>query len=1577
MARLSLYLLGSFQALLDGEPVTGFESDKVRALLAFLAVEADRAHRRQSLAGLLWSAWPEAGARRNLSRALANLRSAIGDRAASPPYLLITRDTIQWDGTSDSWTDVHALRTWTDASAHLQRAVDLYRGSFLEGFSLRDSAAFEDWVVLTRERLQRRASGALHRLVEDCEDRGEYEHACGYARRRVELEPWREDVHCQIMRLLALSGQRMAALNQYETCCRALRAELDVQPSSETTRLYEQIRNGELAPPPVVGTTLSQPLAPLPSADQAAGREPVPLASTPLRVGPSLSGAAERVPSPPERRLVTALLAEVSGFTTLLEQVGSETWAQIVDRVHQVLRAQIESLGGHIIQRWDEGLVAVFGETTAHEDDPERAVLASLAALEAFSAHLGEWAALADRPQGEMSGRCLGLQLCIGVNTGEAIALGPTRDTTTGQAMVLLRRMQPALEPGAVLASEQTYQLVRSQFAWVPSGQIAVADLDRPLTLYRPLSHRWRTSKGRDLAGWSSPLVGRRSEVDALQGAIERLRTGVGGVVTLLGEAGIGKSRLVAELRRGSSKPDARSGSTGGAVQQTRSSLAVPENGAGAIGPAAGTLLWIEGRCTSYASSVVYQLWVDVLWGLLCFSPGSPGAAACAALRDRVETLCPDCIDDVYPFLARMMSLPLGADHESRLRDLEAEGLQIFTFRAVEALLEGIARRHPTIVVCEDLHWADPTSLALLERLLAMIDRVPLLLICVLRPQRDKPCWRIVELGARLYAHRHTHLHLYPLPADDERALTDNLLRAELSIEAGRGEGTPPESLCDMIARRAEGNPFFTEEIVRSLVDSQAIAYDEATNTWRLGRDPDQFAIPATLHEILWARIDHLPDDARDVLRLASVVGRVFAYPLLTQIAGDLWGLGERDLEAHLVALQRAQMVREQTRVPERTYAFAHHLTREAAYHSLLERDRRLYHRCVADTLVALDREDLEGWLGLLAYHWEHAGEAAKAILYLRRAGQHAAAHYANAEAADHLSRALDLLPQSELAERYAVLLDREDTYDAQANRAAQRQDLADLESLAHALGDREAQSEVAWRKARYAVMIADHQAAIAAARIAARLGEATRNAGCEARGHLYWGWALFREGDYQAAGQHLRRALALTASPALRRVQAMSLRILGLVSTIQGDWAGARTYHERALRLFRQTGDRRGEGKVLQNLGEVYEAQGDYLGARATYEQALGILRETSARVEEGWTLNHLGSACGSLDDYQGTISYCEQALRVFRQTGARFAEADALMRLGAGRAWLGDYSRAEPSYKQARSIYREAGSRWSECTPLLHLGQVCLAQGRFSAANERFADALSIACDADNRFVEGFALIGLCSTATKQGEHITAREHGEQALSLFREAEWQGLQWIALSLLSLLSLRLGDRDDALAYGREAVQDQPDPSDRGLWRYWFSPLLPAYALAGLGYALVTLGQLDDADDIYHRTLDRASRLRAPLAMEPLTGLGHIALAHGDPLAAMSFVERVLPELEAHHASDELLDPFQVHLTCYRVLRANADPRADDELTTAHALLQERVAGIADGKLRRSFAENIPSHAAIAAHFARRQASLR
>ncbi|MCJ7551085.1 MAG: AAA family ATPase [Anaerolineae bacterium] len=1234
MAHLSIRVLGSFQAHLDGEPVSGLNSDKVRALLVYLILSPEHPHHREVLAGLLWPEFPERSARTNLRNALANLRQVIGDRTTSPPFLRITHQMIQFNDQSDYWLDADAfmalVATVRPESEGLEQALDLVHGHFLEGFSLADAVPFEEWLLLRRERFGRQLVEALHTIAAIYEGHGAYEQALIHARRRVELEPWEEEGQRQLMRLLALSGHRSEALTRYEKLGRALQTELGTEPSAETRGLYEQIRAGTIVTTQRHISARASAQEPHTDADSGTSLPQTAVSAPPMEGGVALSALPVAVSLDAERRTVTVVRADIRGSAELLARVGTEDWAVIMSQLLRALGAQAARFGGEVERHAEDGLVACLGATTAHEDDPERAVLTALAMQDAFGARLVELTESKDHAE---LARDLGL--LVAVHTGPVVVTaseqsGPGHGAAMGEAIAFTARMQTATKPGEVWVSEVTQHLVEPLFEWLPRGEICAGKSEQALSLYRALGRRALTDKMRGITGLSSPLIGRDAELHILQDAIKRMCDGVGGIVTLVGQAGIGKSRLVAELRRADRRP------------QT----------------ADGDLAWVEGRCLSYATGIAYSLWGDALRGLLKLGADGATAVTADALRERVQSLCSDCAEEVYPFLAQMMSLPLPSSAKVRLRGIEGEELRVLTFRAVEMLLACAAEQAPLVVVCEDLHWADAMSVELLQHLLVLTDHVPILWICVFRPETERGCWQVKETAARYYAHRHIDVRLDPLSASESVQLVGNLLYIE----------DLPRALGALILDRAEGNPFYVEEILRSLIEDGAIAYDELGGRWQAVREVSELTLPATLRGVLAARIDHLPREVRQVLQLASVVGRIFTQRLLEGLCSPLRGQGEEStsrrrvaepgvrgaLDVHLVTLQRAQMIHERSRVPEATYVFKHQLTLEAAYDSLLLRQRRVLHRRVAEVLELRYPERVEEQPGLLAHHWEQAGETKQAITYLRRAGERAAAQFANAEAIAYLSRALDLAPQGG-ADRYGLLLARERVYESQLDREAQGRDLAALEGLVEALGDNMEQAELAVRQARFGNRIKERAQAIAAARKAVHLARTAQDEGREAMAHQEWGRALHARGRQKAARSHLEQALSLARDAGLRQTEAEILHILGRVWHSMGDGVRGMACYEQALCICREIGDQSREGEALRRVGWALLFHFNWTESERYLQQSLNVSRATGSRANETWALLCLGIIAYHQGHYTRARDSLEQSLVINREVRDR----------------------------------------------------------------------------------------------------------------------------------------------------------------------------------------------------------------------------------------------------------------------------------------------------------------------------------
>ncbi|MBN2001990.1 MAG: AAA family ATPase [Anaerolineae bacterium] len=615
--------------------------------------------------------------------------------------------------------------------------------------------------------------------------------------------------------------------------------------------------------------------------------------------------ALQPEPLTDERKPVTILLADVKGSTDLAERLSMETWVDVMNHLLQIMQAEVYRFGGVVNQFRGDGLLAFFGASVVREDDPERAVLAGLAMQEVSRPYAAE---LAAREGVEVL-------LRVGVNTGEVIVthVGDRRlhseDTAMGRAVALAARMETSAEPGSVLVSEDTYRLVRHLFEWESLGEIQVKGIHRPVGVYRPRLHHPSPGKGRGVAGLASPLVGRNLEFRSLQTVVLRLQAGAGGIVTLVGEAGLGKSRLVAELR-----------------QWATAQLPGPD------APGPQFLQWVEGRCVSYDTSSAYLLWLDVLRAMLGMEVEDSLDAIRAALHDRVAALCEEVFDEVYPYLYRLLSLDPAVDSDDKAvaprAGPEGERLKQGTFHAIARLLSQAARSYPMVVVCEDLHWADPTSLDLLEHLLPLTEQVPLLFICVSRPEKsfDASSGRILRAIAQ-YPQRRLNLELVPLDAMESETLVRNLLRVE----------NLPPALKSRILRYADGNPFYLEEILRSLMADGAIAYRPVVGCWEVTRAVSDIAIPETLYGVLIARIDRLPADTKRILQLAAIIGRIFAGDELEVVAvrcgllapGDAASPDDESppgdvvpLERHLEILEQAELIRERPRKAERrTYS--------------------------------------------------------------------------------------------------------------------------------------------------------------------------------------------------------------------------------------------------------------------------------------------------------------------------------------------------------------------------------------------------------------------------------------------------------------------------------------------------------------------------------------------------------------------------------------------------------------------------------------------------------------------------------
>ena len=977
---------------------------------------------------------------------------------------------------------------------------------------------------------------------------------------------------------------------------------------------------------------------------------------------PSLSAALQ--PLEGERRNVTVIITDLTDSTRLLERVGTEGWVELMNRILHILESEIYRFGGEISQFRGDGLVAFFGATAAHEDDPERAVLAALSMQRAFDVYVREL------PTPE----AVELRMRVGVDTGEVIVATATsrqqwQETAMGPAVSIAARMETAAEPGSVLVSEHTYRLAKTQFEWQPMGEILVKGVSQPITVFRPLQHITDAKKqpGDQTFPDSFPHIGREKEFHRLRLCVEGLFDGRGHIAALTGEKGSGKAFVLNDLQQYFVHLE-------GLLEESNTASPV----------AATSLRWIRGRCRSYGQSWPYSMWLDVFRNWLELRPEDSREARRARLREHAEGLWGAEVDEHYPYLAHFLGLPLEPAYTDKIRHLDGEGLRQRYFVAVRSWIETSSRKSPVVLELSDMHWADDSSLALLRYCLPVCDSEALLWLLAFRPERDSSIWELylsLEIG---YPHRLTRIDLPPLTKAQSMELIHQLIGAE----------TLPAQTRNLIIHNSEGNPYYIIELVRALIAQGILVREPEKGSWQATRTVTTLDLPDSLQRLLLSHIDRLSSHERQVLQIAAVIGSSFWSNMVQDLLGDT-----QTLKADLAALQRNQIIQESGRIPElgMQYSFKSPLLRDATYESLLSAQRASYHLKVAEYLEkSVGPDTLEGYDGMLAYHFGRAGNLRKELFYTVLAAEHARTYYANVEALGRYNHAMELLDriqaetQSEgqlrsiRSQRFEVLNGRREVRTLMGQFEGSREDARALLSLAREMAD-----EPVW--------LIDA--------LLARADTLTDN-----RQDLVPGLQMAEEA----------LALSRQLGDPKREMQSLA-RISDIRFTLMDPaW---KEPAEQALAMTRQLGDLKSEVRLLLGIGGAYRME-DLPRSREYLEAALARSEKLNDKAIEIVLLNALGEQCERDGDYYRQLTEYEQKrLRLSREIGDYDAEGNALMFCGQIQAlYLGDY-------EAGLELEKQTLSRWAESTgrlfALLRIAQIQTALGRLSEAQATLEQA------------------------------------------------------------------------------------------------------------------------------------------------------------------------------------------------------------------------------------------------------------
>ena len=645
-----------------------------------------------------------------------------------------------------------------------------------------------------------------------------------------------------------------------------------------------------------------------------------------------------------ERKTVTALFADIKGSTELMEDLDPEEARAIIDPALKVMIDAVQRYDGYVVQSTGDGIFALFGAPVAHEDHPQRALYAALRMQEEMRRYSAKLREAGDLP----------VEARVGVNTGEVVVRtivtgeAKTEYTPIGHTANLASRMQVLAPTGSIAVSENTRRLVEGYFVLKPLGPTKVKGLSEPVNVYEvtglgPLRTRFQRAGGRGL----TKFVGREYEMETLKRALVHTQSGRGQIVAAMAEAGVGKSRLFFEFK------------------------AVSQSGC----------MVLEAFSFSHGKASAYLPLIDLLHGYFKIAGDDDLRTRREKVTGRVVAL-DRALEDALPYLCGLLGI---VEREDPLAPMDGQLKKRRTLEAIKRILLRESLNQPLIVIFEDLHWIDENTQEFLDLLANSIGTAKVLLLVNYRPEYSH------QWGSKTY---YTQLRLDPFGKDDAAEMLAALI----------GDSAELAPLKRLIIEKAEGNPFFMEEMVLGLIDERALVRN--AGPMKLIKPLAELRIPPTVQAILAARIDRLPPDQKELLQTLSAIGEEFGLNLIERVthrSGD-------ELNPMLANLQLAEFIYEQPAASELKYSFKHALTREVASNSMLLGRRREIHERTAAAIEDIYFGMLDDHLGELAHHYSRSANVAKAVHYLKLAGEQAGRRSAYEEALDALEEAIELL---------------------------------------------------------------------------------------------------------------------------------------------------------------------------------------------------------------------------------------------------------------------------------------------------------------------------------------------------------------------------------------------------------------------------------------------------------------------------------------------------------------------------------------------------------------------------------------
>ena len=1020
-----------------------------------------------------------------------------------------------------------------------------------------------------------------------------------------------------------------------------------------------------------------------------------------------------------ERKQVTVLFADLKGSMELLADRDPEEARKLLDPVLELMMEAVHRYEGTVNQVMGDGIMALFGAPLAHEDHAVRACYAALRMQETVK----RYADGARREHGVI------VRIRVGLNSGEVVVRAIGSDlhmdyTAVGQTTHLAARMEQLAEPGSILLSPATLALAEGYVAVKPLGPLPVKGLPELVEVYEVVGagtvrSRIHAAAARGLTSF----VGRDAELDQLRQGLERAQASHGQVVAVVGEPGVGKSRLYWEF--------------------THSHRAQ------------GWLI-LEASSLSYGKATAYLPVIDLLKAYFHID----GRDDTRTIREKVTGKVLSLDRALEPTLSALLSLVEVPVEDEAWGRLDPPERRQRTLDAVKRLLLQESQVQPLLLLVEDLHWIDAETQALLDSLVESLPTARLLLLVNYRPEYQHG-W-----GSKTY---YRQLRIDPLPAESAENLLASLLGTDRSLDA----------LKRILIARTEGNPLFLEESVRSLAETQALIGERGA--YRLAPDATAIQVPATVQAILAARIDRLTPGNKRLLQAASVIGKDVPFALLLAIAEE----AEVDLRRGLAHLQAAEFLYEARLFPDLEYTFKHALTHEVTYGGLLQERRRNLHARIVDVIETLHSDRLGEQIERLAHHAIRGELREKAVPYLRQAGDKAAARSALSEARSWFEQALgvlEALPESPstLVQGFEIRLELRRVLNLLGEVRRVLEHLREAETLAEKLNDDHRRGRVCALVSNIHSQLGEPDEALVAGtralEIAGRLGDLR----LRRLGTSYLEQLHYYRGDYERVVELASDNLAAVPADAYvgSNIPGSVFDLFWLVLSLAelGRFAEAAQYEAEALQLADPTQRAYTVALAHSGAGRLHLLKGDWAKARSLIEQGIAAFRTGNIVLDLPGAVACSTCALARLGDASEALDRVREAEKLLE----RQAAGGIVHHLGWAYGSLGHTCLLLGRLDEARRLTDQA----VESSPrqpgfaahALHLlGDIAAHPDRFDAerAEAHYRQALALAAPRGMRPLVAHCHLGLGKLYRRTAKHEQAQEHLTTATTLYREME------------------------------------------------------------------------------------------------------------------------------------------------------------------------------------------------------------